>query len=92
MGQVILPKTENEIKEEKKEWRDERKVTELKFISEQTERLASRDSVSSIDIDSQTNRLTRSIDNVEIQLEGIKNYVVIIMLLLIAITINLYFH
>ena len=92
---VILPKTEDEIKEERKEWREKEKIEKLKLIAEQTRRTSESTSAIYrliIDIDS----VNRSINSVENQIEGVRNdvaiYAVIIILLLAAITINLYFY
>ncbi len=92
---VILPKTDDEIKEERKEWREKEKIEELKLIAEQTRRTA--ESTSGIyrlriDID----YINRSINSVENQIErgqtDVAIFAVIIILLLAAITINLYFY
>jgi archaellum component FlaC len=95
MSLVILPKTDDEIKEERREWREEEKIEGLKLIAEQTRRtseIASGIYRLSIDIDT----VNRSINSVENQIEGVRNnvamYAVIIILLLAAITINLYFY
>jgi hypothetical protein len=95
MSSVILPKTDDEIKEERKEWREEDKVKKLKIIAEQV-RLAANGSNSSITTEIQTGALLRSMLVLENQIERVRGDIVtlasMIILLLIAITINLYFY
>jgi len=99
MSRVILPKTEDEKKEERKEWREKEKIEKLQTIAKEARLTAERVSYVSSgvrDLGETTSSVIRSIVKLEREVEGLRSDIVvssvIIMLLLAAIIINLYFY
>jgi len=98
MSRVILPKTEDEKKEERKEWREEEKIEKLKTIAEQFRLIAAHTNYVSSrvgDLSEATSSVIRSIVKLEREIEGVRSDIsvfAIIILLLGAIVVNLYFY
>ena len=98
MSRVILPKTEDEKKEERKEWREKEKIEKLQTIAKEARLTAERVSYVSSgvrDLGETTSSVIRSIVKLEREIEGVRSDIsvfAIIILLLGAIVVNLYFY
>jgi hypothetical protein len=96
---VILPKTDDEIKEERKEWREERKIKQLEFIAEQSRLAAERTSYVSSgirDLEKKASGIIRSTNDVVNRINALRVaveiYALTIIFFLMAITLNLFFY